>query len=142
MSTHMEPAACPQCACADASSTLYDHRRLVLECPACGFSEERTHLDPHATPHLGHGETVVPSDDGALDLVRRTPGYGVVTIVDHVGIGCSTVFTTPPTEQEISTWRADLAHPDIDPERSYLTIYDPATGVRTDVVGVPSQTAW
>lgn len=124
MASVQDSIDCPQCG---GEAFLEFHTRTLAEsifCPRCGYSEQtRPLIDRQKqTADAQHREWFKRRKDG--ELIYRTTkraGFGAYMLAQQNGVSALGVVNGKLTARMIAHFKRDIAKPDMDAARSFLT---------------------
>ena len=138
MASVQDSVDCPQCG---GQAFLEFETRMRAEsicCPRCGYSEHTRPLIDRQKQNADaqHRAWFKRRKDG--EPVRRTTrraGVGAYYIATKNGLGVFGTLKRKPNATHVGNFKRDVARPEIDATRSFLTRWNPKTRQVETVVG-------
>jgi ribosomal protein S27AE len=138
MASVQDSIDCPQCG---GKAILEVHTRTLAEsifCPRCGYSEQARPLIDRQKQKADaqHREWFKRRKDGEpIFRTTKRPGFGAYMLAQQNGVSALGVVNCKLTAKMIVNFKRDIAKPEMDAARSFLTRWNPKTQQVETVVG-------
>lgn len=109
-----DSTSCPQCECS-AAFLQFQTRTLTEEifCPRCGYQETTRPIARKA------------KNGNPVYRTTRRRGYGAYLLKGRNGVGELGALHCPLTTRDVTQFKRDLRHPELDAASSYLARWNP-----------------
>jgi len=138
MASVQDSIECPQCG---GNAFLEFHTRTLAEsifCPRCGYSEHTRPLIDRQKQKADaqHRAWFKRRKDGEqiFRTTKRT-GFGAYMLAQQNGVSALGIVNGKLTARMIANFKRDIAKPEIDAARSFLTRWNPKTQQVETVIG-------